>query len=135
MGWSWSLCFAQAAMSQAVERALRSEPMPRDHKGVRGGLVQDGRPSPYIGPGFAICSVYVDNATVLAASPSDCAQALKNIEAELGRVGLIVGDSDPPADSMVTLGYLADMPKRRVSHKPEKAWAIYRGCRYLRQGG
>lgn len=124
MGWSWSSYFAQAAVSQAVERALTQGPMPFGHDGVRGGLIEDGRATPYIGPSFATCAAYVDNATVLAASPADCAEALRLIREELGRVGLIVGDADAPSYSVVTF----DMKQRRVSLKADKVWAVYRAC-------
>ena len=73
MGWAWALYFCQAAMAKAVAAAV---PM-RDEK--YGGLVRDGFPPPLVAPGAPIAAVYVDNAVVVAWSPSEASAALQRI--------------------------------------------------------
>eukprot|EP00972_Heterocapsa_arctica_P075268 11103496-Heterocapsa_arctica.AAC.1 len=89
MGWSWSLFFAQAAMSAAVMRALPRSPLPADREGYMGGLIEDARPVPLVGPRHAVCAVYVDNATIIGASLEETTEAVRLVRAALDAQGLI----------------------------------------------
>jgi len=129
MGWSWSLFFAQSAMTTALRTVFPQRSL--GSAGLVGGLLEDASVAPLVGKSAPVCAVYVDNATIVAESRAAAAAAAELAKGALRRVGLVIGDYDPPTQHLRTLGLELDLAARKLSHQPRRAWAIYGGCRAL----
>eukprot|EP00974_Lingulodinium_polyedra_P007474 710902-Lingulodinium_polyedra.AAC.1 len=93
-------------MADAVSAAL-----PQRRPGV-GGLLEDGRPAPFLAPGALACSVYVDNTNIPGATFDDADGARVAVQKDLRDRDLVVGDVTPPGREVEAVGLYADLRDR-----------------------
>jgi len=114
MGWSWSLFFCQSMVENlAVPRSLL------------GCLVQERRPAPPLLPERPATAVYADNVNNIGFNRADAIAADDRFAAAAAKSGIGI-HGDPPGKLLLdTLGVVFDFARRRLHHRPRRAWRLY----------
>ncbi|CAK0853768.1 unnamed protein product, partial [Prorocentrum cordatum] len=119
-GWSWALHFCTTSVKHFTSVAI----------GGKHRLVQEGLPAPDLRSG-PVSSVYVDNLATVGLSCSEVSSDYAAIKRELESVGFTLHEEGGDALLVENVGIVIDKSRCSIRRKPERAWRLYLGIKYL----
>ena len=120
--------FAQSAMVGAANVVFSTD-------GIRGGVIEDGRPTVRPAPQRPVCTCYVDNGVVIGWDFKSTLESLNDFHQVLSDRKLLVGDREEPGKVREALGFLLDLNRLEIRHKSHRVWRTYKSIRCLERLG